>query len=38
MSEDVFSEGFWDERYGADGEVYESDGPVWDEGRVQRSR
>ena len=24
--------------YGADGEVYESDGPVWDEGRVQRSR
>ena len=22
--------------YGADGEVYESDGPVWDEGRVQR--
>ena len=21
--------------YGADGEVYESDGPVWDEGRVQ---
>ncbi|WP_372729304.1 ABC-F family ATP-binding cassette domain-containing protein [Nocardioides sp.] len=24
--------------YGADGEVYESDGPVWDEGRVQRAR
>ena len=24
--------------YGADGEVYESDGPVWDEGRVQRVR
>ncbi len=24
--------------YGADGEVYESDGPVWDEGRVARSR
>ena len=24
--------------YGADGEVYESDGPVWDEGRVQRTR
>jgi ATPase subunit of ABC transporter with duplicated ATPase domains len=24
--------------YGADGEVSESDGPVWDEGRVQRSR
>ncbi len=24
--------------YGADGEVYESDGPVWDEGRVQRDR
>ena len=24
--------------YGADGEVYESDGPVWDEGRVVRSR
>ena len=24
--------------YGADGEVYESDGPVWDEGRVQRIR
>ena len=24
--------------YGADGEVYESDGPVWDEGRVSRSR
>ncbi len=24
--------------YGADGEVYESDGPVWDEGRVQRLR
>jgi len=24
--------------YGADGEVYESDGPVWDETRVQRSR
>jgi ATPase subunit of ABC transporter with duplicated ATPase domains len=24
--------------YGADGEVYESDGPVWDEARVQRSR
>ncbi len=24
--------------YGADGEVYESDGPVWDEGRVQRQR
>jgi ATPase subunit of ABC transporter with duplicated ATPase domains len=24
--------------YGADGEVYESDGPVWDEGRVQRRR
>jgi len=22
----------------ADGEVYESDGPVWDEGRVQRVR
>ena len=22
--------------YGADGAVYESDGPVWDEGRVQR--
>lgn len=24
--------------YGADGEVYESDGPVWDEKRVQRAR
>ena len=24
--------------YGADGEVYESDGPVWDEQRVQRAR
>ncbi len=24
--------------YGADGEVYESDGPVWDEGRVSRVR
>ena len=24
--------------YGADGEVYESDGPVWDEGRVDRAR
>ncbi len=24
--------------YGADGTVYESDGPVWDEGRVQRTR
>ncbi|HZJ07516.1 MAG TPA: ATP-binding cassette domain-containing protein [Nocardioidaceae bacterium] len=24
--------------YGADGSVYESDGPVWDEGRVQRIR
>lgn len=24
--------------YGADGEVYESDGPVWDEGRVVRAR
>jgi len=24
--------------YGADGGVYESDGPVWDEGRVQRIR
>jgi len=24
--------------YGADGEVYESDGPVWDEGRVSRLR
>ncbi len=24
--------------YGADGSVYESDGPVWDEGRVVRSR
>ena len=24
--------------YGADGEVYESDGPVWTEGRVSRSR
>ncbi|WP_344146392.1 ABC-F family ATP-binding cassette domain-containing protein [Nocardioides koreensis] len=24
--------------YGADGGVYESDGPVWDEGRVQRVR
>ena len=24
--------------YGADGSVYESDGPVWDEGRVQRAR
>lgn len=24
--------------YGADGEVYESDGPVWDEGRVARTR
>jgi ATPase subunit of ABC transporter with duplicated ATPase domains len=24
--------------YGADGEVYESDGPVWDEGRVERDR
>jgi len=24
--------------YGADGDVYESDGPVWDEGRVQRAR
>ena len=24
--------------YGADGTVYESDGPVWDEGRVERAR
>jgi ATPase subunit of ABC transporter with duplicated ATPase domains len=24
--------------YGADGSVYESDGPVWDEGRVERVR
>ncbi|HYO38660.1 MAG TPA: ATP-binding cassette domain-containing protein [Nocardioidaceae bacterium] len=24
--------------YGADGAVFESDGPVWDEGRVQRAR
>jgi ATPase subunit of ABC transporter with duplicated ATPase domains len=24
--------------YGADGSVYESDGPVWDEGRVSRTR
>ncbi|SDS55112.1 ATPase components of ABC transporters with duplicated ATPase domains [Nocardioides scoriae] len=24
--------------YGADGEVYEADGPVWDEGRVSRAR
>ncbi len=24
--------------YGADGSVYEPDGPVWDEGRVQRAR
>ena len=24
--------------YGADGDVYESDGPVWDEGRVHRVR
>ena len=24
--------------YGADGSVYESEGPVWDEGRVQRAR
>ena len=24
--------------YGADGAVYESDGPVWDEGRVRRDR
>ncbi|MGZ8737515.1 MAG: ABC-F family ATP-binding cassette domain-containing protein [Nocardioides sp.] len=24
--------------YGADGSVYEADGPVWDEGRVQRAR
>ncbi len=24
--------------YGADGDVYESDGPVWDERRVQRAR
>ncbi|MGI8434714.1 MAG: ABC-F family ATP-binding cassette domain-containing protein [Nocardioidaceae bacterium] len=24
--------------YGADGSVYESDGPVWDEGRVSRGR
>ncbi len=24
--------------YGSDGEVYESDGPVWDEGRVRRTR
>jgi ATPase subunit of ABC transporter with duplicated ATPase domains len=24
--------------YGADGAVYESEGPVWDEGRVQRAR
>jgi ATPase subunit of ABC transporter with duplicated ATPase domains len=24
--------------YGGDGAVYESDGPVWDEGRVQRAR
>ena len=24
--------------YGADGDVYESDGPVWDEGRVTRTR
>jgi ATPase subunit of ABC transporter with duplicated ATPase domains len=24
--------------YGADGHVYESDGPVWDEGRVERTR
>ena len=24
--------------FGADGEVYESDEPVWDEARVQRAR
>jgi hypothetical protein len=24
--------------YGADGSAYESDGPVWDEGRVHRAR
>jgi hypothetical protein len=24
--------------YGADGEVYETPAPVWDEGRVQRAR
>jgi ATPase subunit of ABC transporter with duplicated ATPase domains len=24
--------------YGADGDVYESDGPVWDETRVRRAR
>ncbi len=24
--------------FGADGRVYESDAPVWDEGRVARSR
>ena len=24
--------------YGSDGSVYESDGPVWDEGRVRRTR
>ena len=24
--------------YGADGEVYETEEPVWDEGRVQRAR
>ena len=24
--------------YGGDGDVYESDGPVWDESRVQRVR
>ena len=24
--------------YGADGDVYESDGPVWDESRVKRAR
>jgi ATPase subunit of ABC transporter with duplicated ATPase domains len=24
--------------YGADGEVYETEEPVWDEGRVQRTR
>jgi hypothetical protein len=24
--------------FGADGEVYESSAPIWDEGRVRRSR
>ena len=37
--EDCFARGF--DRflvYGADGEVYEPDAPVWDEGRVSRAR